>query len=1387
MPHMALRVFVSAASQELAECRDAVADALIQDEVIPRWQRAFAADPRTLLDYLEHEIGRCDAVVCVVGEAFGDAPPRAPGGQERSYSQYEYDVAVKLGKPVYVLMTDHRFTPARQIVQSDERRLLQAAHRQALGRRHAARDFGSCSELVVEIVRLARQLGRPPARRGAPASDVSLTGELLGPYRLDAEIGSGGMGRVYRAVVEGRAPALATGSVVAVKVVHPRLLEEPGFFKRFLREGELGRRVVHENVVRTYDVDAAVAAGVQHHYLVVEYVDGQTLAALRGELGRVPEHLCRHIGREIAKGLAAIHAAGAVHRDLKPENALITRAHAVKIMDLGVARFLDDAARLSQPGVFVGSLPYSAPEQFQRGGIDVDARTDLHALGVVLYELASGVHPFPGRDFAAISYQVVHEPPRPIGDINPQLSPFFEELLTRLLQKDREKRFASAAELARVLDEGEESNWWKGRANAVRSETKRPLRRIRIPREAALVGRDTALARLRELYARAKAGDGNVVLVEGEAGIGKSRLVDEFVGLLQREGEDINFLFGSYPPGGAATASGAFSTAYREQFGAEGLEETLKDYLKPTPILVRAFAALLRGEPTPAGAEPLSKDSLQTCFVHAARALAAERPTVVLIDDLHFAPEEGRALFASLALAVPGHRVLLVGTTRPGIDEKWLAQLTRLPQTSRLAVARLTRGEIAALLADALKSTHLAEDLAPQIAEKTDGNPHFVFEILRDLRDRRVLAQKDDGTWVATQVIRDIRIPSSIEALIAARIADLPEEDRELLQVAACCGFEFDPLLVGSVLGTGQIPLMRRLAHIEARHRLVRSAGRRYVFDHHQVVESLYAGMPELLREPYHAAIGDALERQHDAAAKEPGEIDGALAVDLAEHFLKGAQGARALRYLDPALTHLEKGYLNEAAVRLMGRALTAPSLLAGGPRVEMLLRKARRLDLLGRSGAERAALEEAILLADVGGKAALRVRARNALGWHLVRVARYAEAETTLAAALEFGHAARDRRLVADSTGNLGGVFNGLGRYEEARAAHERHLVLAREVGDRGGEARATGNLGLVHWSLGHLDDARELYEQRLALSLEVGDRRGEANAIGSLAALSHAAGRFVEARDGHERCIAIDREIGDRLGEAVATVNLGNLFVSLGRYQEADVQHSRSLALAREIDARQTEAIALLNLGITRRWLGDAPAAAELCAQALALSREIGLRDVEAATLRAVGEAAAECGADDEAERSLRTARDLLAALESRDDDAGGTARTLGALLLRTGRRDEGLALLEEALGSAKEERPDLRTVALAELAAGGVGNPADAIRALAEDETRIGIPERIEARFLLWQATPDHDRTHLAEAKRLLDFMVAHAPPDCRESMLANVRLHREIAAAAKAAGL
>ena len=1211
-------------------------------------------------------------------------------------------------------------------------------------------------------------LARPRDR----SSTRSVIGNRLSAYEILSELGSGGMGTVYLGQVVEPAAGLEASTRVALKVIHPNLLAQPGFFKRFLREAQIGQDVQHENVVRTYDCDATEVEGSATHFLVMEYVEGQTLRELLEELERVPEELCRHIGREIASGLAAIHVAGAVHRDVKPENVLITREHVVKIMDLGVARLQDESIRLSRAGAFVGSVDYAAPEQFSSDAGEPDGRADLHALGVLLYELGTGQHPYRDENVSKVLRRILEAEPRRAGEVNPQLSPFFEEVVHTLLAKDRDQRFAAAADLAGVLADGEESDWWKERAQALRIETKRPLRRIRIPRETALYGRDDDLACLHAQYEEAKAGEGRVLLLEGEAGIGKTRLVDEFVGRLRQEGEEVSFLFGSYPPGGAATAAGAFSTAYREHFGEEDLQSALAPYFQAAPRLVPAFAALLRGEMTPKDAEALTRDSLQTVFVQATRGLAAECTTIVLIDDLHFAPEDGRALFSSLAMAVPGHRILLVGTLRRGVSRSWIADVERQAHASRRALSRLGPKDLAAILAEAFQSERLADELGWQIAKKSDGNPFFAFEIIRGLREGQFIRRRPDGTWGTTQSIQEIQIPSSVMELIQARLVELSDTERNLLEVGACYGFEFDAEVVGAVLGVPPIPALQHLGRVENRHHLVRSVGEHYAFDHHQVHEVLYQGLNDRLRRRYHAAIAEALEESGRADPVAPEEIDGALSVSLCEHFFEGGQGERALRHLDKALAHLEAGYLNEQAIQLVDRALAAPEGLEPERRLRLLLRKCGRLDLLGRQEAQEETLGVAeVVASELGDKASLADLAKST-GTFLWNTGRFEEARAQHERSLELARELGDPKRAAEAEGDLGIALFRLGRYPDAAEHLQRRLDLARTLGDSDSVAAATVNLGNCLQSQGRSLEARKYYERGLALAKASGNLRWEGAATGNLGHILSDSGQFEEAAAHQERQLEIAREIGSRQMEATATCSLGNVYQEIARYEDAVRCREQSLAGSREIGDRHLEAINLVNLGRTWLVLGRHRRAREALTASLAICRDIGARFPEGFALWDLGNLAADCG-DEAGAREFATQALALRREIGHGPGILSSLIQIGEYALRAGDAEGARAALEEALMCAREQH-NLYQAAVARILLARLpdGDPADALVALAESEG-ANTPE---LRYHLWRATGGTEQ--IEEAKHLLDHLVENAPADCREPMLAEVRLHREI---------
>lgn len=1060
--------------------------------------------------------------------------------------------------------------------------------------------------------------------------------------------------------------------------------------------------------------------------------EAQTLRSLLDELGRVPEEMCRQIGREAAKSLMRIHASGTAAGRLTLDHMLFRADGSVELMK--------------------GSVQSPAPPP----------RSDLHALGAALFELVNGTAPRDGGKDRAWKTG----------------SPFFEQVLNQLLGSGPDPHIESARDLLQILTEGEKGAWWREHARARRRVARPPLRRMRIPRETALHGRDDELRELRAAYEDAKAGTGRVVLLEGEAGIGKTRLVDELVDQLQRDGEDVSFLFGSYAPGGGATGAGAFLDAYREQLGEEGLEESLEDYLAPAPRLIPTFAALLRGEGAAPDAEPLTKDSLHAAFVHVTRSLAAERPTIVLVDDLHFAPAEGRSLFAALAVAVAGHRILLIGGARPGLPVDWTASIDRLEHCARLAPARLLPSDIARLLAEALGSNHLADELTPELSRRSDGNPLFLFEHLRALEQAQVVRRDPDGQWVTAGPLDRIATPSTLQHLIQARFSLLSEEDKELLDVACCCCFEFDPTLVGEAVGLGALQALKRFALIERRHRLIRSAGRLYAFDHHQVQESLYEGLFEQLREQYHAALASALEVREGALEKDPGELDGSVAVMLCEHYLRGGRGPEALRYLRRSLDHL--GSLRPATtVQLIDRALALPGLVTGGGRVDLLSRRASMFPLFGRPEEEEASLREMLVLADEIGEPLARARARQMLGFFATRVGRIDEARALLEEAEPLAAASGDAFEEGRVAQRRGSLALHMARHEEALAFYRRSLELMRRAGSHDHEMAVLGSIGVVYLGMRRFDEAQRYCELNLSGARALGKTSLEAIAMGNLGEVLLEAERYEEALPLLEAHLKLAREYGYRLGETYSTGNLGMLHVIFGRGAEAIAYLEQSLRVSREIGYRVAEAETLVRLGGSLAMLGRREEARLHYEQSLALSREIKNSRIEGFALIGLGTIAEQYGDLGAAHRFYEQAEGAWDAIQATSDFVEVSFR-FGCLFQRLERAGEARAKLRDAVNRAREiDSAKLEVLALAHLALLADGDAGEACERLAAFESRLPHLAKMEARFLLWQAT--RDRPHLDAAHELLMALRAHAPERDRDVLIERVPLYRDIEAA------
>lgn len=276
-------------------------------------------------------------------------------------------------------------------------------------------------------------------------------GKRLGPYEIVAPIGAGGMGEVYRA------RDLRLNRVVALKVLSTAIGGQSDWRNRFEREARAVAALDHPHICGIFDIGEADDV----HFLVMPHLEGETLAR-RLEGKALPMEQLLMIGREVSDALAAAHRQGIVHRDLKPANIMITRAGA-KLLDFGLAKLttglapieiskssVDTAAVETARGTILGTLHYMAPEQLE--GLDVDSRADIWALGVVLYEMASGARPFNGDTPASIIGSVLKDQPPRIADSQPTASPMLERVIGLCLQKKRDERWQSAADLARALE-----------------------------------------------------------------------------------------------------------------------------------------------------------------------------------------------------------------------------------------------------------------------------------------------------------------------------------------------------------------------------------------------------------------------------------------------------------------------------------------------------------------------------------------------------------------------------------------------------------------------------------------------------------------------------------------------------------------------------------------------------------------------------------------------------------------------------------------------------------------------------------------------------------------------------------------------------------------------
>jgi predicted ATPase len=955
----------------------------------------------------------------------------------------------------------------------------------------------------------------PAAERGAVKK-----GAKLGPYTILAPLGAGGMGEVYRARDE------RLEREVALKVLPPGLLTDEAARKRFRKEALALAKLSHPNIAVIHDVGGQ--GGVD--YLVMECVPGQSLAEkLRS--GSLPEMEVVSMGVQIAAALEEAHDHHIVHRDLKPANILVTPKGQTKVLDFGLAKLVRPFAEhattqtLAETHGIVGTLPYMSPEQVR--GEELDARTDLFSLGAVLYEMATGIAPFRGEAYGAIAEAILNRDPVALVRLNPDLSPKLEEVIKKALEKDRNLRCQSAAEirtdlqrLKRDLDSGRATAAMTGLKNASKIVFEQAeLRPANLPvQRTGFVGREKEIAAGKELLLRP---DVRLLTITGPGGIGKTRLALKVAGALAEHFQG-GIYFVSLAPLSDPTliASTIVQTLGIREAGGQSPREVLKKHLAdaarpPTLFLLDSFEHLI-----PAAsivAELLVEGPNLRILVTSRAALHLygehEFPVLPLaVPDLRaIPPVEVLSQYAAVELFVQRAVAAkpdfeLNRQNAPAVIEI-CARLDGLPLAIELAAARVK----------VLSLPSMRTRLASRLQLLTGG--------------ARDLPQRQQTLRAAIDWSHDLLSPA--EQRLFRRLSVFAG-GCTLEGVEAVCDAKADldlDLLEGMASMVDK-SLMQQVAQPNSESRFL-------------MLETIR----EYAREKLEASMEEASTRRAHAA----------FCLVLAEE--EGAEqgGAEWLECLT----------LENDNFRAALEWLTETGEADWGLRLGTALFRFWEMRELLAEGRDR--LAKLLKIAGAATHTKTRERALFAAGVLAEVQGDYASADSLMKESLDIARQLGDKKGAAVSLNALGVLARERGDVAVAQSLLEESLVLWKELGDQKAVGRSLSNLANVAKLQGDYPGARSLYAECLSIFRGVGDLPGVAWSLNYQGDAARDQDDSAAARTLYEESLAIFRELGDRWGIAGTLADLGSLAREQGDYPTAHSLYRESLTIFRELEHKR------------------------------------------------------------------------------------------------------------------------------------------------------------------------------------------------------------------------
>jgi len=775
----------------------------------------------------------------------------------------------------------------------------------------------------------AHSLAEPTPEKPHPPSPVP-TSFAGGRYQVKKFLGEGGKKKVYLA------HDTLLDRDVAFALLKTEKLDDTAR-ARIKREAQaMGRLGDHPHIVTVFDLGEQEG----QPYMVLPLMSGGDVEGLieKAIEHRLPIEQAIAIAKSVCLGLEYAHAKGIVHRDLKPGNVWLSADGAVKIGDFGLALAVD-LSRLTQSGMMVGTFHYMPPEQAMGG--EVTARADLYSLGAMLYEMVTGRPPFVGDDAYGIIGQHINTPPVSPSWHRPELTPALEALILQLLEKDPQRRPASAAQVRQALESIEAGTISQAPSREAPAVTGSPLYR------RVFVGREAELRQLQAGFDSAMSGQGSLVMVAGEPGIGKTALCEQLSTYVTLRGGKA--LVGHcYEEGSLSLPYLAFVEALRSYVLARDIRDLRKELGTGAADVARIVSEIrerLKVKLRPPGDPEGERYRLMQAVTGFLSNAATVQPLLVVLEDLHNADKGTLEMLTHVSRNLTGARLFLVGTYRDiEVDRAHplsaaLAELRRVSTFGRVVLRGLNADEVRRMLEN-ITGQDVPWGLAEAVYRQTEGNPLFVQEVVRYLAEEGLIT-REQGRWRATKdTPLEMSIPEGLRDVIGKRLTRLSAVCNRLLSVASVIGREFRLKVLQRVAGVAEDELIaaldeaKRAAVVEERSAV--AAAVTYRFAHAFFRQTLYEEIIAPRRIRLHQQVAKALEELYASRLEEH-------ATELAEHFSNSSDPsdlAKSVSYGEMASHRAMSVYAYGEAVRLVEQALKIQEVLDTEDR-------ARKCDLL--------------------------------------------------------------------------------------------------------------------------------------------------------------------------------------------------------------------------------------------------------------------------------------------------------------------------------------------------------------------------------------------------------------------------------------------------------